>query len=143
MMQADISARPWEFWDAIAEHVTAKVQPLLRQEQCDRETVIAYLRDLEALARRENKSREAIQIIASGRRILGDRQGIGLQSWRCSLIAHIIKDPRKSRPCHNSLIVKAFIKTRSGTARRSVKIVLDPYAAGGRSCDFRYVGITP
>lgn len=77
MMQASSSARPREFWDTIAEHVTAKVQPSLRQEQCEREPVIAYLRDLEALARRECDSREAIQIIASGRHVLGDRQRIG------------------------------------------------------------------
>jgi len=38
------------FWDTVAQHVTAKVQPALRQKQRDREPVIAYLRDLEALA---------------------------------------------------------------------------------------------
>jgi hypothetical protein len=35
--------------------------------------VIEYLRDLEAVALREGSSREALQVIASGRRLLGDR----------------------------------------------------------------------
>jgi len=76
MMQTDSSARPREFWDTIAEHVTAKVQPTLRQEQCERQPMIAYLRELEALARRECDSRNAIQIIALGRHILGDRKQV-------------------------------------------------------------------
>lgn len=76
-MQEDSSARSREFWDAIAQHVNAKVESMLRQDQCERGPVIAYLRDLEARARRECESRDAIQIIASGRHILGDRQGIG------------------------------------------------------------------
>ena len=66
-----------EFWDTIAEHVTAKVEPVLKQKQRTREPIIAYLRDLEAVARRECDSRETIQIIASGRRILGDREQVG------------------------------------------------------------------
>ncbi|MDP4026106.1 hypothetical protein Q8W71_26105 [Methylobacterium sp. NEAU 140] len=61
----------------IAEHVTAKVGPALRQNRSAREPVIAYLRDLEALVRRECESRAVIQVIASGRRILGDRQEVG------------------------------------------------------------------
>lgn len=70
------SARPPEFWDTVAAHVAAKVEPALRQKQRAREPVIAYLRDLEALARRECDSREAIQIIASGRRVLGDQENV-------------------------------------------------------------------
>lgn len=77
MMQANASARPQEFWDTIAAHVAAMVHPTLWQEQCEREPVIAYLRDLEALARRECESRDAIQIIASGRHVLGDQQEVG------------------------------------------------------------------
>ena len=70
----DGSAKRPEFWDTVAEHVTAKVKPVLRQKRSAREPVIVYLRDLETLARRECDSREVIQIIASGRRVLGDRQ---------------------------------------------------------------------
>ncbi|TXM97794.1 hypothetical protein FV242_30555 [Methylobacterium sp. WL64] len=66
-----------EFWDTLAEHVTAKVEPVLRQHAHVRRPVIAYLRDLEALARQQCDSREVIQIIASGRRILGDREQVG------------------------------------------------------------------
>jgi len=72
----EIVAVPPAFWDRVAEHVTAKVKPALQQKKRAREPVIAYLRDLEALARRECDSRETIQIIASGRRILGDREEV-------------------------------------------------------------------
>jgi hypothetical protein len=70
------ATRPPEFWETVAEHVTAQVEPVLRRKQRAREPVIAYLRDLEILARRECSSREAIQIIASGRRVLGDREDV-------------------------------------------------------------------
>jgi len=73
----DESAKPPEFWDALAEHVTAKVEPVLRQHAHVRQPVIVYLRDLEVLARQECDSREVIQIIASGRRVLGDREQVG------------------------------------------------------------------
>lgn len=68
-----------EFWDTLAEHVTAKVEPVLRQNQRARQPVIIYLRDLEAVARRECHSREVIQVIASGRRVLGDQEDIETQ----------------------------------------------------------------
>ena len=69
--------QPPEFWDTVAEHVTAKVKPLLGRKRHRREPVIAYLRDLESLARRECDSRAVIQVIASGRRVLGDRGEVG------------------------------------------------------------------
>ena len=65
-------ALPEPFWAKVAEHVTAQVEPALRQGQRARQPVIAYLRDLETVARRECDSRQAIQVIASGRRVLGD-----------------------------------------------------------------------
>ncbi|MDP4026855.1 hypothetical protein Q8W71_30105 [Methylobacterium sp. NEAU 140] len=70
-------ALPSDFWGTVAEHVTEKVEPVLMQGQRARTPVIAYLRDLEALARRECDSRQVIQIIASGRRILGDHVEVG------------------------------------------------------------------
>lgn len=77
MMHANAPAQPQELWDTIAAHVAAMVQPTLDRKQCEREPVIAYLRNLESLARRECESRDAIQIIASGRHVLGDWQEIG------------------------------------------------------------------
>lgn len=71
------SAPSSAFWDTVAEHVTAKVQPALQLKQSAREPVIAYLRDLEDIARRECDSRAAIQVIASGRHLLGDRSDVG------------------------------------------------------------------
>ncbi|WP_457115797.1 hypothetical protein [Methylobacterium sp. JK268] len=55
MMQAHISAQLREFWGAIAKHVNAKVQPVLRGEQREREPVIACLRNPEVLTRTENE----------------------------------------------------------------------------------------
>lgn len=70
-------AKPLGFWDTVADHVTDKVRPVLRRKQSARAPVIAYLRDLESVARRESDSRAAIQVIASGRHLLGDRSEIG------------------------------------------------------------------
>ncbi|MCJ2141116.1 hypothetical protein [Methylobacterium sp. E-066] len=70
-------AKPPEFWDTLAEQVSAKVEPVLQQHARMRQPVIVYLRDLEVLARQECDRREVIQIIASGRRILGDREQVG------------------------------------------------------------------
>lgn len=76
-MLANASVRPQEFWDTSAAHVAAMVHPSLWQEQCERGPVIAYLRDLDALVRRECESRDTFQIIASARHVLGDRQKVG------------------------------------------------------------------
>ena len=66
-----------DFWDSVAGTVTAKVEPVIGRGEKHRGPVIDYLRDLEALARRQCGSRETVQIIASGRRLLGDRSEIG------------------------------------------------------------------
>ncbi|RUP16568.1 MAG: hypothetical protein EKK43_01470 [Methylobacterium sp.] len=73
----DAAIRPAEFWDTVAGLVTAKVEPVIGRGDRQRGPVIDYLRDLEALARRQCGSRETVQIIASGRRLLGDRSEIG------------------------------------------------------------------
>jgi hypothetical protein len=69
--------RPAEFWAAIPSLVTSKVAPVLERKPEVRAPVIEYLRDLEVVARRECVSRDAVQVIASGRRLLGDRTSIG------------------------------------------------------------------
>ena len=71
------SIREPEFWDTVAGTVTAKVEPVIGRGERQRSPVIDYLRDLEALARRQCSSRDTVQIIASGRRLLGDRSEIG------------------------------------------------------------------
>jgi hypothetical protein len=71
------SIRPAEFWDTVAGLVTAKVEPVIGRGETLRSPVIDYLRDLEALARHQCSSRETVQIIASARRLLGDRSEIG------------------------------------------------------------------
>lgn len=69
--------RPTEFWEAIPTLVASKVRPVLNRSPGAREAVIEYLRDLEAVARQESSSRNAVQAIASGRRLLGDNAEIG------------------------------------------------------------------
>jgi len=76
-MMSYASAPSPAFWDAVADHVTDKVKPVLRQPPSARKPVITYLRELEVIARRECDSREIIQIIASGRHLLGDRSEVG------------------------------------------------------------------
>lgn len=73
----DPAFRPAEFWESVAGAVTAKVEPVIGRGEKLRAPVIDYLRDLEALARRQCGNRETVQIIASGRRLLGDRSEIG------------------------------------------------------------------
>ncbi|SDN91176.1 hypothetical protein SAMN05216360_112173 [Methylobacterium phyllostachyos] len=68
---------PPDFWDTVAGTVTARVEPVIGRGEKQRSPVIDYLRDLEALARRQCCSRDTVQIIASGRRLLGDRSEIG------------------------------------------------------------------
>jgi hypothetical protein len=71
------ATRPAEFWDTVTEMVTATVEPVIGRGEKLRGPVIDYLRDLEALARCQCSSRETVQVIASGRRLLGDRSEIG------------------------------------------------------------------
>ncbi len=65
------------FWETVAGTVTAKVEPVIGRGEKQRSPVIDYLRDLEALARRQCDNRDTVQIIASARRLLGDRSEIG------------------------------------------------------------------
>ena len=69
--------RSSEFWEKVPSLVASKVRPALSQGPTAREPVIEYLRDLEMVARQESSCREAVQVIASGRRLLGDKAEIG------------------------------------------------------------------
>ena len=73
---ADRSSRRAEFWASVTDLVTTRVEPVLGRDAAARAPVRAYLRDLEAVARAEGGSREVLQVIASGRRLLGDASGI-------------------------------------------------------------------
>jgi hypothetical protein len=75
-MTTDVSASSPAFWDTVAEHVGAQVTPALKLGPLGRWPIITYLRDLEEIARRECDSRQTIQIIASGRHLLGDTTSI-------------------------------------------------------------------
>lgn len=65
------------FWEAVTDAVRGKVAPLIGTSGAGRAGMIAYLRDLEGIARRECDSREVVQVIASGRRLLGDTSEVG------------------------------------------------------------------
>jgi hypothetical protein len=68
---------PTEFWLDIERHVAAKVKDALNTDEVPRELLISYLRDLEVMARTACDRRQTVQIIASGRSLLGDREVLG------------------------------------------------------------------
>ncbi|SFG89446.1 cAMP-binding domain of CRP or a regulatory subunit of cAMP-dependent protein kinases [Methylobacterium gossipiicola] len=49
----ETSSRSSRFWETVSEHVTAKVELARTRKGDDRRSVIVYLRDLEAVARRQ------------------------------------------------------------------------------------------
>ena len=67
------------YWRKLERTVSAKVGGALSKSDGDNETLILYLRDLEEVARAECDRAETIQIIASGRRLLGARAPSGGQ----------------------------------------------------------------
>lgn len=68
---------PIEFWLQVERDVSAKVDGVLNLSKVQRQPVITYLRDLEVMARTACDRRQTVQIIASGRSLLGDRTAIG------------------------------------------------------------------
>ena len=61
------------FWTELERIVTSKVDAALNDGNGQREPLISSLRDLEAVVRAEGGFEQTIQVIASGRRLLGDR----------------------------------------------------------------------
>ncbi|MCJ2074728.1 hypothetical protein MKK68_03545 [Methylobacterium sp. E-016] len=68
-----LSVAKAEFWKGVPALVTSKVQLAQVLDAKGRSAVIEYLRDLEAVARSECDCRGTVQVIASGRRLLGDK----------------------------------------------------------------------
>ena len=68
---------PVEFWIELEHYVSEKVGDVLNLGEIPREVLIPYLRDLEIMARTACDRRQTIQIIASGRSLLGDRASLG------------------------------------------------------------------
>ena len=68
---------PAEFWFDVERHVSTKVQEALNTNKFPRELLISYLRDLEVMARTACDRRQTVQVIASGRSLLGDREVLG------------------------------------------------------------------
>ena len=70
------------FWASIPEVVRSKVEPVLHGSDSARAPIVGYLRDLEVIARAECPQRDTIQVIASGRRLIGDCVEIHLDDER-------------------------------------------------------------
>lgn len=68
---------PTEFWFEVERRVATKVEEALNTNKFPRELLISYLRDLEVMARTARNRRQTVQIIASGRSLLGDRSQLG------------------------------------------------------------------
>ncbi len=68
---------PVEFWVELERNVASKVGDTLKTDGIPRDLMIGYLRDLEIMARTACDRRQTIQIIASGRSLLGDRIQVG------------------------------------------------------------------
>lgn len=73
------SERPAEFWDDLERTVARKVEHALHNHRAERPLLIDYLRQVEEMARSECHRRQTVQIIASGRSLLGDRRLVGPQ----------------------------------------------------------------
>ena len=71
--------RPAEFWDDLERTVVRRVEHALADLRAKRPPLIEYLRQVEEMARSECHRRQTVQIIASGRSLLGDRRTLGPQ----------------------------------------------------------------
>ncbi|GJE39884.1 hypothetical protein QO016_004447 [Methylobacterium persicinum] len=69
--------RPAEFWDDLERMVARRVEAALHDRPAKRDALIEYLRHVEEMARTECDRRQTVQIIASGRSLLGDRRAVG------------------------------------------------------------------
>jgi hypothetical protein len=75
-MRQDVIQAP-DFWDELERNITVKVDAARGKGKITRAALATYLRDLETKARSESNRRQTIQIIASGRRLLGNRTQVG------------------------------------------------------------------
>lgn len=66
-----------DFWRELELAVISKVDAALNKGEKTRAPLISYLRDLEVTARAECDRRQTVQIIASGRSMLGDQSVLG------------------------------------------------------------------
>jgi hypothetical protein len=69
--------RAAEFWIELERDVASQVYAALHKGKISYVPLISYLRDLETMARAECDRRQTVQIIASGRSLLGDRTVLG------------------------------------------------------------------
>ena len=70
-------AKPDGYWQHLEQVISAEVETALGKNEDARRPLVTYLRDLEEIAHAEGGQRQTVQVIVSGRRLLGDRSGIG------------------------------------------------------------------
>ena len=71
------STRPVGYWQHLEKVISAEVEAALLKNDDARRPLVTYLRDLEQEARVSCDRRETIQVIASARRLLGDKSVVG------------------------------------------------------------------
>lgn len=64
--------RPVGYWQHLERVISVEVDAALGKNEDARRPLITYLRDLQKEVRAEGDRRQTVQIIASGRRLLGD-----------------------------------------------------------------------
>ena len=67
---------PVSDWSGIAGLVTARVRSALAKNEQARGAAATYLRELEAVARREQAAPAVLQVISSARRLLGEQSEV-------------------------------------------------------------------
>ena len=69
--------KPAGYWQHLEQVISAEVETALGKSEDARRPLVTYLRDLEEVARAEGGQRQTVQVIVSGRRLLGDQSNIG------------------------------------------------------------------
>jgi hypothetical protein len=77
MLMEQKAKRSAEFWIELERNVSALVDAALHKGEITYAPLVTYLRDLETMSRAECDRRQTVQIIASGRRLLGDQTVLG------------------------------------------------------------------
>jgi len=82
---SDGTKRTAVYWNDLNRSVSERVENALASEASNPDSLIWSLRQLEEMARRECDRRDTIQVLVSGRRLLGDRSTVGISNGPFSL----------------------------------------------------------
>lgn len=81
----DSAKRTTVNWKDLNKSVSGDVEQALASNGPMQTRLISSLRKLEEMARRECDSRDTIQVLESGRRLLGDRSLVGIRNGPFSM----------------------------------------------------------